>query len=178
MFRLLVLVLVLVGAAAMVWSGGLGRVAGVARPAPASTSTSVQRAPGEQSVQITESDLDQVLTEHMVGQQLGSTPLGAATLTHISTHLEDGHLQADGDAAVASASVPVSMTASSSARDGRAIVNVEDLRAAGLPLPSSARDSVEQALQAEVDQEVARLSLRVTSVTIDGGKLTLTGTRP
>lgn len=177
MLRIFALLLVLAGVAAVVWWGGLDRVASVARPATGGTLTTLTRTPDEQSVQITESELNQVLTERMVGQSLGGTPLGAATLKRIATRLQDGRLECDGDADVGSTSVPVSLTASSTAKDGRAIVNVEELRAAGIPLPSSARDAAQQALQTEVDQEVARLNLRVTSVAIADGKLTLTGTR-
>ena len=175
-----ILIVAVVGVALVVFAiGGFGRVAGlVAQPGAAAQSSAAVANPGQQTVQITESELSQRLQQQVVGQSLGSTPLGPATLTRISsTRLTDGHLQADGDARVASATVPVSLSASATAKDGRAVVSVDDLRAGGVPLPATARDSVQQALQTEVDQQVDQLQLRVTSLTIGDGKLTLVGSR-
>jgi TolA-binding protein len=177
--RILLVALVLGVAVAVFAFGGLGRVAGlVSQPSAATRTGSAPSRPGEQTVQITESELAQQLQQQVVGRPLGTTPMGTATLTRItSARLADGHLQADGDASVASTTVPVSLRASATAKDGRAIVSVDDLRAGGVPLPNSARDSVEQALQTEVDQQVDQLQLRVTSLTIGDGKLTLVGNR-
>jgi DUF2993 family protein len=174
-WRVLVVALVLGVAVAVFALGGLGRVAGLASQ-PGATPAAAK--PGEETVQITESELSQRLQQQVVGQALGTTPMGPATLTRInSTRLSDGHLQADGDARVASTTVPVSLSASASAKDGRAVVSVDDLRAGGVPLPASARDSVQQALQTDVDQQIDQLQLRVTSLTIGDGKLTLVGSR-
>ena len=164
--------LVVVGAlAAAVWFAGVGRVAS------APPSATLQPGPGERTIQLTESDLNQRLSQRLVGQPLGSTPLGTATLESISTQLTDGHLIANGDARVASTSVPVTLTARGSVQNGRAVVTVDDLKAAGVALPASTRQSVEQALQAQLDAEVSRQQLKVSSISIANGKLTLTGTR-
>jgi hypothetical protein len=173
----LFVVLVLVGVAAVYgFMGGFGRVAGaVQHPAPTAAQSATAQPQGNQTIQITEAELDQRLTQQLVGQPIGSTPLGPATLTRISTHLADDHVQADGDAKVAAATVPVSLTASGAVQNGRAVVLVDDLRAAGAPLPPNVRDSVQQALQSQLDQAVDRQQLRVSSMTIGGGKLTLTG---
>jgi hypothetical protein len=174
--RLLAVLAIVFVAAVYGFMGGFSRVAGaVQHPAAAADQPNAAQPQGDQTIQITEADLDQRLTQQLVGQQIGSTPLGPATLTRISTHLADDHLQADGDAKVAAATVPVSLTASGAVQNGRAVVLVDDLRAAGAPLPASVRDSVQQALQSQLDQAVDRQQLRVSSMTIAGGKLTLTG---
>lgn len=174
------MVALVLGVAVAVFAlGGLGRVAGVmSQTSHANQASTAVAQPGEQTVQITEAELSQRLQQQVVGQSLGSTPIGPATLTRISSaRLADGHLQADGDARVASTTVPVSLSATATAKNGRAVVSVDDLRAGGVPLPATARDSVQQALQTEVDQQIDQLQLRVTSLSIGDGKLTLVGSR-
>lgn len=179
--RLLAVVVVLAAVVVVLWVGGPDKVAGMfgsSRPSVATDQpTAVGAAPGQQTIQITESELSQQLTQQLSGQSLGSTPLGPATLSRITTHLSDGELQADGDARAGSTSVPVSLKASGMARDGRAILQVDDLRAAGVPMPSSARDSVQQAIQKQIDQQVDQMQMRVSSVAIGDGKLTLVGSK-
>ena len=171
------LVLVIVAVAGVVWTTSSGRFAGVMAQAAPQPTTANAASAGQQTIEIREADLTQRLRQQLVGQQLGNTPLGPATLTSITAHLLDGHLQADGDAQVGSASVPVSLTASSVAQDGKALVHVDDLRASGVPLPSSVRSALEQQLQTQVDQEVSQQHLRVTAVSIANGTLTLIGSR-
>jgi uncharacterized protein YpmS len=170
--KLALLIIVAVAAGAG-WMSGIGRSVTPATPA---TSAAIAAAPGDQTIEITEAELNQRLNQKLVGQSLGNTPMGAATLQDIKTTLADGHVVANGDAQVGSATVPVSLTASGSVQNGRAIVTVDDLRAASIPLPTSTRDSVQQALQAQVDDAVSQQGLRVSSISIDKGKLTLRGT--
>lgn len=167
--------LVVVGAlAAAGWISGIGR--DTSSPPPASAST-VQPQTGEQTIQITEADLNQRLSQKLVGQPLGSTPLGTATLERITTQLTGGHLRANGDAKVGATSVPVSLTASGTVQNGRAIVSVDDLTAAGVPMPDGARQSVRQALQAQLDDAISRQQMKVNAISIDNGRMVLTGTR-
>ncbi len=172
-FLKLAALVVVAAVAAAGWLSGFGQAA----PAPASSTTPVQAKPGEQVIQITEAELNQRLNQQLVGHPLGSTPLGTATLQSITTQLTDGHLLANGDARVASTTVPVSLTASGAAQNGRAIVTVEDLKAAGMGLPASTRQSVQQTLQAQLDDTLSRQQMKVSAISIAGGKLTLTGTR-
>jgi hypothetical protein len=157
--------------AAVACFGGTSQSSQSAAPAQP---VSVQ-APGQQTVQLTEDELTRQLNDKLVGQPLGSTPMGPATLTRITAQLTNGHLLANGDASVASASVPVSLTASGAAQNGRAVVTVDDLKAAGISLPDSAKNSVQQTLQAQVDQVVDQQQMSVTGISIDDGKLTLVG---
>jgi len=122
------------------------------------------------------------LTETMLTQQLnqniGGQPFGPATLDSMTAQLRGGKLQMEGSAKLAGKDVPVSLSSNVSARDGRAVVDVQDARAAGVPVPDQARQSVERALQQQVDQEVSRSGMRVSTVSIADGKLVVTGTRP
>jgi LmeA-like phospholipid-binding len=173
-FVKLAALVVVAAVAAAGWMSGLGqdRSSG-----PLASATAVQPRAGEQTIQITEADLNQRLSQRLVGQPIGSTPLGTATLESITTQLTGGHVIANGDAKVATTTVPVSMTASGSVSGGRAIVVVDDLKAAGMSLPASTRQSVQQTLQAQLDDAIGRQQMKVSAISIDGGKLTLTGTR-
>lgn len=146
-------------------------------PQTASAQTPAAVGAADQMVEITEADLTASLNQRLAGQPLGDTPLGPATLSRLTTQLRGGKLNASGDAQVRSATVPVALSGAVHVEGDRPVMVVEDLRAAGVPLPASARASVQEALQAQLEAEVARLQLRVTSVTIEDGKLRLVGTR-
>ncbi len=174
MFLKLAALVVVAALGAAGWFSGFGRGT---TSAPGSTATAVQPKAGEQTIQITEADLNQRLNQRLVGQPLGNTPLGTATLQSINAQLTDGHVLANGDARVAATTVPVSMTASGTIENGRAIVIVDDLKAAGVSLPASTRQSVQQTLQAQLDDAIGRDQMKVSAISIANGKLTLTGTR-
>ena len=131
----------------------------------------------DETVKITQADLNGQLKPQLLGQSLGTTPLGQATLRDIALQLTNGQMLANGQADVGGRTVPVTMTATSGAENGRAMVTVTDLRAAGVPLPGSTRDSLQQAIQSRVDAQVARLNLRVKGVSIVEGALLFVGTR-
>jgi hypothetical protein len=161
---------------------------GLARafPAPQSAEphvTSSDSAPtaapreGQQSVDITEADLNSRLNSRVVGQQIGQTPLGPATLQRITTQLRDGQLTATGDASVAGTTVPVTLSGNVKVQGERPVVIVDEVRSAGVPMPSATRDSVQAALQTQLDAEVQRLGVRVSSVTIANGVMRLVGSR-
>ena len=134
-------------------------------------------AADEQSIELTETQLSDALSQRLVGQALGSTPLGPATLQRLGVQLRNGQIQASGDAQVGGSTVPVTMTSHVDVQDGRPLAVVDDARAAGMPVPQSARASLQQAIQTQLDQEIGRLGLRVRSVAIADGKLTVVGTR-
>jgi hypothetical protein len=133
-------------------------------------------APGEQRLELTEQTLTDQLNQRLAGQPLGDTPLGPATLTHLTAQLKPEQLVTNGDAAVGSTSVPVSITSRMSVQSGRIVVDVLDATAAGLPLPDATRRSVQQTIQNQVDEEVNAMHVRVTSVTAGNGLLVITGT--
>jgi hypothetical protein len=142
----------------------------VAAQAPAANA-----AAGEQRLEITEQTLTERLNQRLVGRTLGNTPLGPATLTNLAAKLTSGQMVTTGDAQVGSTSVPVSVTSHIVVQGGRPLVVVDDARAAGIPLPDTARQSVQQAIQSQLDQEVDRLQMRVTSITMADGTLVIVG---
>jgi hypothetical protein len=169
-FKLLVVVAVLV-------VGAVGYVstqqATSALPAPAAAAPTA--AAGEQRLELTEQALTDRLNQRMAGQPLGDTPLGPASVTHLAAQLKTGQMLASGDAKVGSTSVSVSVTSRLDVQGGRIRVNVQEASAAGVPLPAAVRQSLQQTIQDQVDQEVDRMHVRVTSVTTGDGKLVIVG---
>jgi hypothetical protein len=142
------------------------------RPGATEASTPVSQPEGNLRFELTEALLTQRLNQSIAGK-----PFGPATLETVTAQLRGGRLRVDGSARMAGTGVPVSMTSRVSAQNGRAMVDVQDASAAGVPVPEQARQSVEDALQQQVDQEVARLSMRVSTVSVGDGKLVVSGTR-
>jgi hypothetical protein len=173
------LLVVAVLAMAGVWLAGLwpGQPKAAEPQVDVARGPTVSAAPGDRTTDITESELTTLLNQQVVGQTIGDTPLGPATLKHITAQLRDGRLRADGDASVASASVPVTMTARFDVENGQALIIVEDLRAAGVSLPAGARGSIQQTLQRQLDAQLQPLHLRVKSLTIADGTLHVIGSR-
>jgi hypothetical protein len=134
-------------------------------------------AADEQSIELSESQLSDALSQRLVGRALGSTPLGPATLERLAVQLRNGQILANGDAQVGGSTVPVTMTGHVDVQDGRPLAVVDDARAAGMPVPQSTRASIQQAVQAQLDQELQRQGLRVRSVAIADGKMTVVGAR-
>ena len=160
-------------------AAGAGWMMNSAQPAipatPTPTAVAATKA-GEQRVEIGEAELSQRLGQRLVGQPLGSTPLGPATLKRLSIQLINGHIAADGDAEVGSTSAPISIIATPGMANNRATIRVDELTAAGIPLPSRARDAVQQAIQSQMDAEVGRLPLKLTAIAVEPGKLVFRGT--
>ncbi|HEY3060494.1 MAG TPA: hypothetical protein VGL99_16170 [Chloroflexota bacterium] len=172
MLKLLLGALVVVLAGIAYVSGSAAIPQGMSQFAPPPTP-----AAGEVSFELTQAQLSDRMRQQLVGQSLGETPLGKATLTRLSCELKPNQLIANGDADVGGTSVPVSMTGHVDMQSNRPVVIINDARAAGVPLPEASRESIRKSFQDQVDQEIARLQMRVTSVTITQGKLLVIGIR-
>jgi hypothetical protein len=153
----------------------------ISSSSPTDTNTSAAPAPtarpDEVSFELTEDQLTERLNQRLAGQSLGQTPLGTATLQRIEAEVQNGQVLANGAAAVAGQTVPVTLAGHVDLQGGKPIVVVSDANAAGVPLPQSARDAARGAIQDQVDQEVSRLNMQVRSISMVNGKLTLIGTR-
>ena len=175
MIKLALLLVALVAVGVGCFGGG--RDALTPTPTPQAARAQVTPAAGDRTVEISQADLSSQLNQQMAGQSLGTTPMGPATLKQVNVELAGGEMHANGQAEVAGNTVPVTMNATPDAENGHASVNVTDLRAAGVPLPASACDSVQRAIQSQVDAQVAQMNLTVKSVSVEDGKLVIIGSR-
>ncbi len=146
-------------------------------PAPERTQQQQSAASSADArVEVTEAALDDRLNQRLKGQSIGSTPLGTATVQRLATRLRSGEVHVDGDMDVGGKTIPLAVSSTVSMENGRPLVDVKDARAAGVPLPEPARQSLQQALQQQVDQEVQRLNVRVTGIRVEEGKIVILGT--
>lgn len=86
-------------------------------------------------------------------------------------------MQATGTARVGGADVPIAVTGTVEAQDGRAVARVTDARVGGVPLPDGVRAQVEQSIQSQLDQAVQGRGMRVRTVSLEEGSLTFVGSR-
>lgn len=132
---------------------------------------------GEVTVRLDEATLTQQLNARMAGKPIGDTPLGAATARDLQVRLRGGQMQATGTARVGGADVPIAVTGTVEAQDGRAVARVTDARVGGVPLPDGVRAQVEQSIQSQLDQAVQGRGMRVRTVSLEEGSLTFVGSR-
>ena len=160
----------------------------LAAPAPATpaTASALPVAPSpigvaaetDVSVTVGEALLTRRLDALLGGQPLAETPFGTAAARDLAVELRDGQMRATGSAQAGFVRLPVRLSMEVVVLDGRPRVAVRDARVGDVPLPAASHRRVEQVLQEEVDEVVAREDVRVRSITIGDGILTIRGTRP
>ncbi len=142
-------------------------------PVPEPTATT---AP-DVTVTLDEPTLTRALNDRVSGQTLGQTPLGPASATNLAVHLTQGQLGIVGTAQAGGLQFPLTVVATVVADAGRALVHVQQARVGDNDVPPDAQRQAEGMLQREVDQELDAKQLRVRSVTIDDGKMTMVGSQ-
>ena len=146
-------------------------------PAGATTSPTPTSVPGLVSLDVTEAILTDRLNSTLAGRSLGPTPMGEAAVKHLAIRLTPDRVEAHGDAAVGSTTVPVSLGGTVSVLGGAPVVSLKDASANGVPLPESARTMLEESLQSNLQALLAAQHLTLSSLTVGNGKLTVVGQR-
>jgi hypothetical protein len=142
---------------------------------PNPTSPLPTPAPNEVSVEVTDAALTDQLNARLGGQVLGDTPLGPASLRSVTVEFSNGQVLTTGEAQAGRTTVPVTATSTIDLQDGQPVVVVHDATAAGVSLPPSARQAVQQTMQAQLDATLARRPMRISSLTITAGRLLIIG---
>ena len=143
---------------------------------PGPTNPPPTPAPDEVAVEITDATLTEQLNARLSGQPIGDTPLGPASLRRLNVELHPGQMLTTGDAQIGATTVPLTITSGVDLRNGRPVVVVHDARAGNVPLPDEARQSLQRAMQAQVDEAISRRPMRIRSLTITTGRLLAIGT--
>lgn len=145
-----------------------------APPKPAATATP---APIDVAVEVTESQLESQLSGMLVGQSLGSTPLGDATVQTVSVQLRDGLIQVGGGAKAGFLQAPF-QAAGTVVPDGegRPVVKVSQASVGGVDLPEQARKALANSLQTRVDGLLGDRSVKIRAIDIANGKMRVVGT--
>jgi len=163
-----------------------------AAPAPTSTTAAASRppaapratlaptitpAPQDVVMEVSETELQSQLTTMLVGQSLGATPLGNATIQSVSVALRDRQVHVGGAARAGFLQAPfaaVGTVAPNAA--GRPMVNVSEASVGGVVLPDAARMALADSLQTQVDGLFADRAMRVRTIDISDGKMRVVGT--
>ncbi|HEV2121827.1 MAG TPA: hypothetical protein VGW38_03505, partial [Chloroflexota bacterium] len=158
---------------------GPGPGSGATTPAPAAGSGRADAArslaPGEVAFEVDDATLTRQVNAALSGVTVEDTPLGSATVRDLSVRFLNGRFEANGTAQMGPTGLPVSLAGTVQARDGRPVVSLSDARIGTVPLPQSSRQAIEQLVQGQLDQLLANRPLRVRSVTLENGMLTIIG---
>lgn len=153
----------------------------VSLPAPDTSSRATTAAPtagpGQVALEFDEAQLTRLASSGVSGMSFDAGPLGAATVRDLAVQLRAGQIQATGTAQIGPTPLPLALGGTVQPVNGRPRLSLSDARLAGVQIPQAARAAVEQTLQSQVDQLIAGQPVRVSSVTIDGGKITIVGSR-
>jgi hypothetical protein len=148
-----------------------------ARPAPTMAPTVVPTPVNNDVVlEVSESDLDSELSERLVGQPIGQTPLGQARIQSVRAQLRDHRVRLSGNAAAGFVSTPFVILGTVEPQRGRPMVDVQEATVGGFLLPAAARVTLADMLQDQVDNMVKERAVNVRTIDIADGRMRLVGT--
>jgi hypothetical protein len=133
--------------------------------------------PGQVALEFDEAQLTRLAAAGVSGMAIDAGPLGSATVRDFAVRLQGGQILASGTAQIGPTPLPLTLGGTLQAVNGRPRLALSDARLSGVQMPQAARAAIEQTLQSQVDQLTAGQPLRVSSVTVDNGKLTIIGSR-
>jgi hypothetical protein len=137
----------------------------------------VTAAPRDVVMEVSESDLQEQLSTMLVGQSLGATPLGDATIQSVTVALRDSQVKVGGAAKAGFLQAP--FTAAGTVvpnAAGRPMVSISEATVGGVMLPDGAKTALAESLQTQVDGLFADRSMRVRAIDIIDGKMRVVGT--
>jgi hypothetical protein len=142
--------------------------------------TVVPTTPANRDVvmEVSESDLDQQFGSMLVGQSLGKTPLGDATVQSVAVKLRDRQVRLDGNAQVGFMRAPFIVTGTvAPTATGRPLVSVSEASVGGVLLPESARSALAESVQTQVDKMFDDGNVKVRTIDIADGRMRVVGTK-
>jgi hypothetical protein len=151
-----------------------------AAPTPTSRPTAqptVTPASRDVTFEVSEGDLELQLSRMLVGQPLGTTPLGEATVQTVTVALRDRQVKVGGNAKAGFLIAPFTAAGTVAPNgEGRPIVRVNEATVGGVVLPDPARAALADSLQTQVDGLFAERSMKVRTIEIADGKMRVVGT--
>jgi hypothetical protein len=152
-------------------NGGPPGAQSQARAAP-----TVTAAPRDVVVEVTESQLETQLNGMLVGQSLGSTPLGEARVQTVTVQLRDSLIRVGGGAKAGFLQAPFLAAGTVLPNgEGRPIVKVNEASVGGVDLPETVRTALAEALQSRVDDLLSDRSVKIRAIDIADGKMRVVG---
>lgn len=128
-------------------------------------------------MEVTESQLETQLNGFLVGQSLGSTPLGNATVQTVTVQLRDSLIRVGGGAKAGFLQAPFLAAGTVVPNgEGRPVVKVSQASVGGVDLPEAARTALADSLQTRVDELLGDHSVKIRTIDIADGKMRVVGT--
>jgi hypothetical protein len=149
-----------------------------AAPPPATAPPAATATPESRDVvmEVTESQLESQLSGMLVGQSLGSTPLGEATVQTVTVQLRDSLIRVGGGARAGFLQAPFLAAGTVVPNgEGRPVVSVSQASVGGVELPESARTALADSLQTRVDDMLGDRSVTIRTIDISDGKMRVVG---
>jgi hypothetical protein len=162
---------------------GVATAVAIQPPAPTLAARAPAAAPtaaplsSDLVLEVSEGDLQSQVNRMLVGQSLGRTPLGEATIQSASVALRDRQIRVDGAARAGFVNAPFTATGTVAPDgNGRPLVNVSEAAVGGVLLPDAARAALADSLQSQVDRLFAGREMKVRTIDIADGKMRVVGT--
>lgn len=134
-------------------------------------------APRDVVVEVSESQLETQLNGLLVGQSLGNTPLGNATVQTVTVQLRDSLIRVGGSAKAGFLQAPFLASGTVAPNsEGRPVVKVSQASVGGVDLPEPARTALAASLQTRVDELLGDQSVKIRTIDIADGKMRVVGT--
>ena len=128
-------------------------------------------------LEVSESELQTQITDMLVGQSLGTTPLGDATIQSVTVALRDRQVRVGGAARTGLLNAPFTAIGTIAPDgNGRPLVRVSEATVGGVLLPDAARTALADSLQTQVDDLFADRAMKVRTIDIVDGRMRLVGT--
>jgi hypothetical protein len=145
--------------------------------ASAKVEITTNKTSGETTVEVTETALNDQLKASLVGQSLGSTPLGEATITDVKVTINEGYLLISGTAKNGFLTPPFQAKSTLNLVDNKAKLSISELTLNGVTLPRVITDQLEGTLQSKVDALIGAYNFKLKSITLVQGKIVIVGTK-
>lgn len=146
-----------------------------ATPTPRPTATPAP--PRDLVLEFTEAELTEQLQVLLVGQPLGATPIGDATIRSVWVAFRDGEMQVGGGASVGPLSGPFVVTGRIAPNEaGRPILTLTSAQVSGFMIPDGIRAGLGDLLQQQLDQLFAQGTMRVRTIEMADGRMRITAT--
>ncbi|MGE3268441.1 MAG: hypothetical protein AB7P40_06820 [Chloroflexota bacterium] len=145
--------------------------------APTRVMPTATLVPRDVVVEVTEAQLETQLNDVLVGQPLGNTPLGDATIQSVSVQLRDHLIQVGGGARAGFLQAPFLASGTIVPNSaGRPMVQVSQASVGGIELPEPVRESLAGSLQGHIDGLLTQQAVKIRTIDIADGKMRVVGT--
>ncbi len=130
---------------------------------------------GDTTVEISEEVLNNQIKSSLIGQSLGTTPLGDATITNVKLTIHQGYILIAGTAKNDFLNPSFQTKATLTLVSNRPKLNLSDLTLNNIPLPQIITDQLTTLIRSKVDDIILSYNFKLKSLSLKSGKIILVG---